>query len=46
MMDNTFVAILVYSILVMIGLSLVAGAFVFLGKFFNDISEDPDAEAH
>jgi hypothetical protein len=43
---DTFLSILFYSILVMIGLSAVAAAFVFLGKFFTDISEDPDAEAH
>jgi hypothetical protein len=42
----TFLSILRNSVSVMIGLSLVAGVFVFLGKFFTDISEDPDAEAH
>lgn len=43
---DTFLAITLYSILVMIGLTAVSAAFVFLGKFFTDISEDPDAEAH
>lgn len=43
---DTLLAILFYSILVMIGLGTISTAFVFLGKFFTDISEDPDAEAH
>jgi hypothetical protein len=43
---ETFGLITLYSISVMIGLTVVAGAFVFLGKFFTDIAEDPDAEAH
>jgi hypothetical protein len=40
---ETFGLILLYSVCVMIGLSIIAGSFVLLGKFFTDISEDPDA---
>ncbi len=43
---DIFLSILRNSIGVMIGLSILSAAFVFLGKFFTDISEDPDAEAH
>jgi hypothetical protein len=43
---STFLDITLYSILVMIGLTIVSGGFVLLGKFFADITEDPDAEAH
>ncbi|MGL4610425.1 MAG: hypothetical protein ACRCYY_12235 [Trueperaceae bacterium] len=43
---ETFGLITMYSIFVMIGLSIFSAAFVFLGKFFTDISEDPDAETH
>lgn len=43
---DVFIAIMRNSVAVMIGLGIVATAFVFLGKFFVDISEDPDAEAH
>jgi hypothetical protein len=43
---STFLDITLYSILVMIGLTVLSGSFVLLGKFFTDISEDPDAEAH
>jgi hypothetical protein len=43
---ETLGLITIYSICVMIGLSIVSAAFVFLGKFFTDISEDPDAEHH
>jgi hypothetical protein len=43
---ETFSLITLYAICVMIGLTVVSAAFVFLGKFFTDISEDPDAEAH
>jgi hypothetical protein len=43
---STLLSILLYSVLVMIGLTTISAAFVFLGKFFKDISEDPDAEAH
>ena len=40
---DVFLEIALYSALVFIGLSLVAGLFVFLGKFFTDVVEDPDA---
>jgi hypothetical protein len=43
---ETLGMITLYSIFVMIGLTILATAFVLLGKFFTDISEDPDAEAH
>ncbi len=43
---ETLGLITLYSICVMIGLTVLSTAFVFLGKFFTDISEDPDAEAH
>ncbi len=36
----------IYSLAVLAFLSVVAGAFVFLGKFFADNVEDPDAAAH
>jgi hypothetical protein len=43
---KTFLFISIYSLSVLAFLSLVAGAFVFLGKFFTDNAEDPDAAAH
>lgn len=43
---ETFGLIMLYAVCVMIGLGTLSAAFVFLGKFFSDISEDPDAEAH
>jgi hypothetical protein len=43
---QTFGLITLYAVCVMVGLTLLATAFVFLGKFFTDIAEDPDAEAH
>ncbi len=43
---ETLGLITIYSIAVMIGLTILSTAFVFLGKFFTDISEDLDAEAH
>jgi hypothetical protein len=43
---ETFLLISVYSLAVLAFLSLVAGAFVFIGKFFTDNAEDPDAGAH
>lgn len=43
---ETFLLISVYSLAVLAFLSMVAGAFVFLAKFFTDNVEDPDAAAH
>jgi hypothetical protein len=43
---ETFLLISVYSLSVLAFLTVVAGAFVFLGKFFTDNVEDPDANAH
>ena len=40
---DVFLEIALYSSLVFIGLSIVGGAFVLLGKFLTDIVEDPDA---
>lgn len=43
---ETFLAIARNSILVLIGLTALAGAFIFVGKWVIDRSEDPDAERH
>jgi hypothetical protein len=42
----TFLLISIYSLAVLTFLTLLATAFVFLGKFFVDNAEDPDAAAH
>ncbi len=43
---QTLLLISIYSLAVLAFLSLLAGAFVLLGKFFTDNAEDPDAAAH
>lgn len=43
---KTFLLISVYSVSVLLFLTLLASAFVFIGKFFADNAEDPDAAAH
>ena len=41
---ETFLAIGMYSVVVLSGLSVVAFALVLLGKFLNDVTYDPDTE--
>lgn len=43
---DTFLAIARNSIIVLLGLTVAAAAFIFLSKWMIDHSEDPDAEHH
>ena len=44
---DTFLAIMFYSFLMLVGLSALSAAMVFLAKWLVDNSEDPEAhEAH
>lgn len=43
---DIFLAITRNSIFVLLGLTAVAAAFIFAGKWIIDHSEDPDADHH